>query len=97
MLFLPIDFLSGWLFRINSDKVRPELIGKLIQYRKECFTLLRQEFQADMLLANTGIPFSSVATLEKIRQTGLMIAQEAERQIQKEQQLNIIEGSLYIP
>ncbi len=88
MLFLPIDFLSGWLFSIRSDKIPPESIDKLILYRRECFTFLWQEFQIEMLLEDIGSSCSSIAVLEQIRQTGLTIAHDVEQQIQKEQHLN---------
>jgi len=97
MLFLPIDFLSGWLFRINPDKVRPELLDKFIRYRKECFTFLRRESQAEMALVDRGVSHSSIAVLEQIRQMGLTIAHEAEQQIQREQRLRVVEGSLHMP
>lgn len=40
MLCLPLKKLNGWLFSINSEKVRADIRDKLIQYQEECFTVL---------------------------------------------------------
>lgn len=40
MLCLPLKKLNGWLFSINSEKVRADIRDKLIQYQEVCFTVL---------------------------------------------------------
>lgn len=37
---LPLDMLNGWLFGVEPNKVRPEIKDKLIEYQRECFTVL---------------------------------------------------------
>ncbi len=41
---LDVDSLAGWLFTINTKKVRPELRDKLIRYQRECARVLRSVF-----------------------------------------------------
>ncbi|MFD0965317.1 phage antirepressor N-terminal domain-containing protein [Seminibacterium arietis] len=40
MLCMPIKKLNGWLFSINSEKVRADLKEKVICYQEECFEAL---------------------------------------------------------
>ena len=46
---LPLDLLSGWLFGVQARRVKPELKEKIIRYRRECFHVLWEAFQTDML------------------------------------------------
>ena len=41
---LPLDKLDGWLFGINSNRVKPELRPRLIDYQRECFDVLARHF-----------------------------------------------------
>lgn len=49
MLCLPLDMLPGYLFGINTTRVRHELMEKLDRYRAECFRVLWQTFKGDVL------------------------------------------------
>lgn len=40
MLCLPIDMLNGWLFGVDTKRVKSEIKSALIQYKKECYTVL---------------------------------------------------------
>lgn len=44
MLCLPIEYLSGWLFSIETNRVKPEIREKLVAYKKECFAVLFNHF-----------------------------------------------------
>ncbi len=33
LLALPLDYISGFLFGINADRVKPEVRDRLIQYQ----------------------------------------------------------------
>jgi hypothetical protein len=35
MLMLPVNFLNGWLFGIDSNRVKPEIRDRLIAYQTE--------------------------------------------------------------
>jgi hypothetical protein len=44
MLMLPVKFLNGWLFGIDSNRVKPEIRDRLIAYQTECFEVLANHF-----------------------------------------------------
>ncbi len=37
---LPLDYLNGWLFGIDTNRVKPEIRDLLIDYQRECFAAL---------------------------------------------------------
>ncbi len=44
MLCLPLKMLNGWLFGIDSSRVKPELKDKVIAYQEKCFDVLADYF-----------------------------------------------------
>jgi hypothetical protein len=44
MVCLPLDLLPGWLFGVDTKRVREEIRPKLEQYQAECFKVLWQHF-----------------------------------------------------
>lgn len=40
MLCLPIQYLNGWLFGVDTKRVKPEIKDRLIEYKKECYQVL---------------------------------------------------------
>ena len=90
VLCLPLDFLNGWLFGVNANRVKPALRNKIIQYQRDCYRILAQTFQTDELVSPSEEPNAptSLATLQQIREMGLAIARMAEQQIEIEQKLN---------
>lgn len=42
---LPLDYLNGWLFGIDTNRVKPEIRDLLIDYQRECFTVLSAYWQ----------------------------------------------------
>lgn len=40
MICLPIQYLNGWLFGIDTNRVKPEIRETLIKYKKECYQAL---------------------------------------------------------
>ncbi len=87
---LQLEFLPGWLFGISASRVRPELQDKIKRYRRECYRVLWQAFQADVLsMVNQGVieTTSATASLVHIRDMSLAIARMAEQQIEQEQRL----------
>lgn len=40
MAFIPLDYLNGWLFGIEANRVKPEIRDKVISYQRECYTAL---------------------------------------------------------
>ncbi|MEO8288182.1 MAG: phage antirepressor N-terminal domain-containing protein [Chloroflexota bacterium] len=85
LLCLPLEYLSGWLFGIEARRVKPELKDKIIRYRRECYRVLAQAFQAEALATaeSMAAPMDTSApmSLAQIREMGLAIARMAEQQM----------------
>ena len=52
MLCLRLDFISGFLFGINPDRVKSEVKGRLIRYQRECYKVLHEAFQEGRLTSD---------------------------------------------
>jgi hypothetical protein len=44
MLMLPLSYLNGWLFGIDSNRVKPEAKEAVLKYQRECFNVLANHF-----------------------------------------------------
>lgn len=44
MISLPLDFLNGWLFKINANRYKGERRALIIKYQKECYRVLARHF-----------------------------------------------------
>ena len=44
MLMLPLKMLNGWLFGIDSTRVKSEIKDSVIKYQEECFDVLANHF-----------------------------------------------------
>lgn len=98
LLCLPLEYLSGWLFGIEARRVKPELKEKILRYRRECYRVLAQAFQADALAAAERMrpPTDPDApmTLSQIREMGLAIARMAEQQMALDTRVQTIDARL---
>lgn len=45
MLCLPLDYMHGWLFGLNANRVCSELRERVIRYQKDCYRVLAEAFQ----------------------------------------------------
>lgn len=45
MLCLSLDYLNGWLFGINANRVNPDVRDKVIRYQRECYRVLAEAFR----------------------------------------------------
>jgi hypothetical protein len=52
MLCLPLDYLSGFLFGISANRVKPELRERVIRYQRECYKVLAEAFTDGRLTPN---------------------------------------------
>lgn len=52
MLALPLDYVSGFLFGINAERVKKEVREQLIRYQRECYKVLAEAFQEGRLTAD---------------------------------------------
>lgn len=44
MICLPLSMLNGWLFGIDSNRVKPEIKDTVIAYQEKCFKVLADHF-----------------------------------------------------
>jgi hypothetical protein len=52
MLVLPLEELNGWLFSINSNKVREDLRDKLYRYQRECLRVLNEYWTKGLAISS---------------------------------------------
>lgn len=64
MLALPLDYLNGWLFGMNADRVKPEIRDRLIRYQLECYKVLAEAFQQQQV---TAAPIEGIDIDELLR------------------------------
>lgn len=66
MICLPIQYLNGWLFGIDTNRIKPEIRETLIKYKKECYQALfdywfkgkaEREIDAFFMRHNAVTPF----------------------------------------
>ncbi len=82
MLCLPLDYLNGWLFGINANRVKPAVRERLIRYQRECYRALADAFLQDTAVGGwTTTSPETRAALEQIRQNALAVARLAEEQL----------------
>ena len=91
MMCLPLDYLNGWLFGINANRVKPEVREQVIRYQKECYRIL-----ADAFVRDREMVVSSPSVLMQVRDMGLAIARMAEEQMEFDRRLAATEGKLEI-
>ncbi len=80
MICLPLDYLNGWLFGVNANRVKEDIREKLITYQRECYRVL-----ADHFVASTP---STSSTLAQVEAMGLAIATLAREQMEIEARLD---------
>jgi hypothetical protein len=93
---LRLDLLPGWLFGIDTRRVKPELKEKIDRYRGECFQVLWETFHSRVVSHDTALapmPASvesdaSLQELQRIAEMGRAMAHMAEQQmaLQRQQQ-----------
>ena len=50
MICLPLDYLNGFLFGINANRVKAEVRDNLIRYQRECYRVLAEAFREGRLV-----------------------------------------------
>lgn len=82
MLCLPLDFVNGFLFGINAQRVNPEIKPKLLRYQRDCYQVLADAF-IDRSVSDDWMQTSpeTIAALQQIRENALAVASLAEEQI----------------
>lgn len=91
MTCLPLDYLSGWLFGINANRVKDEIRERLIRYQRECYKVLGEAFQEGRLTADTTFDeLLATADDEAVQayQMALAVVKLARSHIQLQQQVH---------
>jgi hypothetical protein len=92
MLCIPLEYLPGWLFGINTNRVKnEEHRNKIIRYQEECFRVLWEAFGHRMVVQpETAIEpaeeGANIQELQRIAEMGEAIAHMARQQIEFQQQ-----------
>lgn len=60
MLCLPLDYVSGFLFGINADRVNPDVRDRLIRYQRECYKVLAEAFQDGRLTTDPDVDIEAL-------------------------------------
>lgn len=81
MLCLPLEFLNGWLFGINADRVKAEIRERVIRYQEECYLVLAEAFGAARPVPSPANPLAQVAEM------GRAITRMAEEQMEFDRRL----------
>lgn len=51
-LCIPLDYLSGFLFGINADRVNPEYREDVLRYQRECYKVLSEALSEGRLITD---------------------------------------------
>ncbi len=89
MLCLPLDFVSGFLFGINANRVKPELRERLVRYQRECYRALAEAFREGRLTAEPALDtlLRADTPAAQAYRMALAVAQLARQQLLLESQL----------
>lgn len=66
MQTIPLRYVFGWLFKIDSRNVKPEIQESILRYQRECYDILFDSFtsRAKILKERAGY-LAEIAKLEK--------------------------------
>lgn len=54
MLCLPLDYLNGWLFKINANRYKGGRRELIIKYQRECYKVLAEHFLGNRASSHTA-------------------------------------------
>jgi hypothetical protein len=105
MLALPLEFLSGFLFGINAQRVKEEVRERLIRYQRECYKVLSEAFfegrltadaDFDLLLQNSDSPvvqaYQTFQALAKLARHQLVLESRLDQHEERLEQLESMAG-----
>ena len=85
-LCMHVDFLNGWLFKINPNRVKAELRETVIHYQEHCYRILARAFRSDSIERR--------AVLEQVEAIAMATAQIARQQIEQGDRVDAIEVTI---
>jgi hypothetical protein len=90
MLALPLDFLNGFLFGINANRVKEEIRDRLLRYQRDCYRVLADAFLGPRETAVTP----AQANLIQIRELARAVMEQADELIRIEDRQTAVEGRM---
>ena len=109
MIALPLDYLNGWLFGINANRVKDEIRDSLIQYQTDCYRVLFEAFGRneptarpdDELMQSadpSAVAYRNALSIAKIAREHYYLTKQVqtqEKQIGRlDQRLSLVEANL---
>ena len=92
---LPLDYLNGWLFGINANRVKASVRAGLIRYQKECYRVLADAFGRNMVTAKPDdMLMTSDSPAALAYRNALEVANLARQQFYLEQRIESAESRL---
>ena len=88
---LPIDYLNGWLFGINANRVKKEVRERLIIYQEKCYKVLAEAFREGRLTTDPSFEEllrQASADVVEAYQIALAIMKLAQNQVVLEARLD---------
>jgi hypothetical protein len=97
MICLPIEYLHGWLFGINAQRLKSDMQDKVIRYQEDCYRALWEMFGARTLHdIDTALAPSGTQDLQQIAEMGRAITAMAEQQMEMQQRQDTVERRLNV-
>ncbi|HFC11644.1 MAG TPA: hypothetical protein ENJ56_02275, partial [Anaerolineae bacterium] len=92
MLCLPLDYLNGWLFGINANRVKDSVREVLLRYQRDCFKVLADVFGRKQI---TALPDAEIETSSSpsaiAYRNALQLANLARQQFMLEKRIESVE------
>lgn len=93
MLCIPLDFLNGWLFGINANRVSDAVRPTLLRYQRECYQVLYEATQEGRLSVDTDVDIETLLQQDspavQAYQMVLAMVKMARQQVIMEAQLQV--------
>ncbi len=83
-LCLPLKFIPGWLFGIQTRRVKPELRDRILRYQRECYDVLWNAFKGDILPAAPPAEVLDLSPIEQALALAEAVAALARQQLEME-------------
>lgn len=94
MVCLPIQHIHGWLFSIQSGKVKPEIRERLLTFKRECYEVLFNHFYGKNQLINSSLEerYRLATYLKKLNK---LINRLMKRHKEIEREIHLIDNQNY--
>lgn len=100
MLCVPLEFLNGWLFGINANRVNDSVRPNLLRYQRECYQVLYEATRDGRLTTDTETDIDIEALLQQdspaaqAYQMAMAVVRMARQQLIIEARLNTAVATL---